>query len=157
MSVDHESEYALIVLCGFLTSRLDETQALTTGTSPGPWRYADVDSIAGGAVYDPTRSIASLHYETAQENDGSIVRLLPEHEADANGRLIAAHHPGAVDRDVKAKRRIVANARTAIDQAWQLDTEARVAILHLVSRTLRHLAHLYDTHPDYLQEWRLWT
>jgi uncharacterized protein DUF6221 len=67
-----------------------------------------------------------------------------------------AQAPATADRDIKAKRRILANMRTAIDQAWQLETEARVAILALVSRTLRHLAHLYDTHPDYQQEWKLW-
>lgn len=156
MRYDPQAEYALIELCNFLTNRLDETHATTQGTSPGEWRYADVDSIAGGAVYDSTRSVASVHYETPTENDGTIVRLLPVHEADANGRLIAAHHPSAVDRDIKAKRRIVANMRTAIDEAWQLDAEARTAILGLASRTLRHLAHLYDTHPDYQQEWRLW-
>lgn len=156
-SYDPKAEYALIELCHFLTYRLDETHALTRGTSPGPWRYSDVESIAGGALYDPTRSIAGMYYESPTENDGTIVRILPAHEADANGRHIAAHDPAAVDRDIKAKRRIVANMRTAIDQAWQDDPDTRTLILGLVSRTLRHLAHLYDTHPDYQQEWRLWS
>lgn len=156
-SYDPKAEYALLELCHFLTYRLDETHALQQGTSPAPWRYSDVDSIPGGALYDPDRSIAHMHYETPTENDGSIVRLLPVHEADANGHFIAAHDPAAADRDIKAKRRIVANMRTAIDHAWQVEPDARVTILHLVSRTLRHLAHLYDTHPDYQQEWRLWS
>jgi uncharacterized protein DUF6221 len=68
-----------------------------------------------------------------------------------------ASAPAAADRDIKAKRRIVANMRTAIDQAWQDAPHTRTLILHLASRTLRHLAHLYDTHPDYQQEWRLWS
>lgn len=59
-------------------------------------------------------------------------------------------------RTVEAKRLIVANARTAIDQAWQDDANTRVLVLGLVSSILRHLARVYDTHPDYLQEWALW-
>lgn len=149
-------QYALLELCTFLTARLDETRTAALAASPGPWSYRDVDSIAGGAVYDKTRSVASLHYETFEENNGEIVRLLPEHEADANGRHIAAHDPAAVLREVEAKRLVVANARTAIDQAWQDDAHTRVLLLHLVSSVLRHLAHLYDTHPDYRQEWKLW-
>lgn len=156
MTNQDPKEYALIELCNFINNRLDDTERTALAASPGAWRYANIDSIAGGAVYDTTRSIASVHYETPQDHDGSIVRLLPEREADANGDHIAAHDPAAILLDVKAKRRIVATMRSTIDHAWQDDMNTRVLVLALVSRTLRHLAHLYDTHPDYLQEWKLW-
>lgn len=64
----------------------------------------------------------------------------------------------AVERmlvDLEATRKIVANARTALDQAWQLGEEAREATAHLAVRTLQHLAELDDDHPDYEQAWQL--
>lgn len=71
---------------------LDDVEQRLIAASPRPWSYSTVASIGGGTLYDATRSIASLHYEAPAENDGRIVRLLPNHEADANGDLIA-HAP----------------------------------------------------------------
>jgi len=71
---------------------LDRIDNRLIAASPRPWSYSTVDSIGGGSLYDATRMIASLHYEVPGEHDGRIVRFLPEHEADANGDLIA-HAP----------------------------------------------------------------
>lgn len=85
---------------------VDRAEARLVGISPQPWSYSTVDSIGGGSLYDATRMIASLHYESPSENDGRIVRLLPTHEADANG-LFIAHAPADIaaflefSRDVK--------------------------------------------------------
>lgn len=56
---------------------------------------------------------------------------------------------------LEATRKIVANARTALDQAWQLGEEAREATAHLAVRTLQHLAELDADHPDYDPAWQL--
>lgn len=71
---------------------LDRVDNRLIAASPLPWTYSTVASIGGGSLYDATRMIASLHYEQPGEHDGRIVRFLPEHEADANGDLIA-HAP----------------------------------------------------------------
>ena len=75
-----------------LMTRLDEISARLEAASPRPWSYSTVDSIGGGALYDATRTIASLHHERPEDHNGRIVRHLLEHEADANGDLMA-HAP----------------------------------------------------------------
>lgn len=87
---------------------LDRVDNRLATISPRPWTYSTVDSIGGGGLYDATRTIMSvLHHEQPEDNDGKIVRYLPEHEADANGDLIA-HAPEdlaafvAFAREVKA-------------------------------------------------------
>jgi hypothetical protein len=74
---------------------------------------------------------------------------------------ISPEMPGAVlavERvlaELEAIRKIVANARTALDQAWQLGEEAREASAFLAVRTLQHLAELDADHPDYDPAWQL--
>lgn len=92
---------------------LDDIEQRLIRASPRPWSYSTVDSIGGGALYDATRSIASLHYEQPHENDGRIVRLLPEHEADANGDLIA-HAPGDLAALVEFARQV----KDVINNDW---------------------------------------
>ena len=60
-----------------------------------------------------------------------------------------------VAAELEAIRKIVANARTAMDQGWQLGEEAREATAHLAVRTLQHLAELDADHPDYDPAWQL--
>jgi hypothetical protein len=69
-----------------------------------------------------------------------------------------AHAPSDPERviaQLEATRRIVANARSALDQGWQLGEEAREATAHLATRTLQHLAELDADHPDYDPAWQL--
>lgn len=60
-----------------------------------------------------------------------------------------------VAAELEAIRKIIANARTALDQAWQLGEEAREATAYLAVRTLQHLAELDADHPDYDPAWQL--
>lgn len=94
---------------------LDRAEARLVGISPQPWSYSTVDSIGGGSLYDVTRTIASLHYESPSENNGRIVRLLPTHEADANG-LFIAHAPGDIAAFLefaRAVREVIHDPRSA--------------------------------------------
>lgn len=63
--------------------------------------------------------------------------------------------PERVVAELEAIRKIIANARTALDQAWQLGEEAREATAFLAVRTLQHLAELDADHPDYDPAWQL--
>jgi hypothetical protein len=69
---------------------LAEVRALSKAAAPGPWTFHGVASVAGGMIYDPTRTIAGVYYEQPEDHDGSIVRHLLVSEADANGALIVA-------------------------------------------------------------------
>ena len=94
-------------LVTWLRAQIDANEQGARAASPGGWTYGDVDSIAGGSLYDESRMIGSLHYEQPTDHDGRIVRHLLEHEADANGRHIAVHDPARVLRQVAAMRKIV--------------------------------------------------
>jgi hypothetical protein len=142
-------------LVEFLTARLDEDEASARAASPSPWQYGDVDSVAGGSLYDATRMIGDLHYEQPDDHDGSIVRHLLSGEADANGAHIARHDPARVLADVKAKRAIV-ELRAALSQMDRADDRWEAGQIQSADFAVRHLATAYADHPDYRQEWKPW-
>jgi hypothetical protein len=69
---------------------LAEVRVLSAAASPGEWTYHGIDSVAGGMIYDATRTIGGVYYEQPDDHDGRIVRHLLVPEADANGALIVA-------------------------------------------------------------------
>jgi hypothetical protein len=69
---------------------LAEVRVLSAAASPGEWTYHVIDSVAGGMIYDATRTIGGVYYEQPDDHDGRIVRHLLVPEADANGALIVA-------------------------------------------------------------------
>lgn len=112
---------------------LDRVDARLAAASPLPWTYSTVDSIGGGALYDMTRTIASLHYELPSEHDGRIVRFLPEHEADANGDLIA-HAP----EDLSALIEFARNVRGILNEGNTLPLLALYGIEQTLIRLENH-------------------
>lgn len=70
-----------------LLARLAEIAEAASGTSPAPWTYGDIDSVAGGSLYDPTVMIASVDWDN--DDPRPVHRRRTVEEADANGHFIA--------------------------------------------------------------------
>lgn len=62
-------------------------RARLDAATPGPWSYGDIDSVAGGTLYDTTVAIGSMRWDN--DNPMPIHRKVPASEADANGEFIA--------------------------------------------------------------------
>ena len=145
----------------FLRARLDDDEAAARAASPGGWQYGDVESVAGGMLYDTTRTIATMLYEQPEDHDGSIVRHMLSSEADANGRHIVRHDPARVLADVTAKRLILDlrySTQLQADRAGSDPTHPFVITfrsqLITYDAVLRTLATAYRDHPDYRDEWK---
>lgn len=151
-------------LVEFLTARLDEDERAAHAAAPGPWTYGDIESVAGGTLYDQTVAIASVQWDNARP-DPRIQRFRPEAQADATGEHIARHDPARVLAEVAAKRAIVElhglhpNCHADIDGPDYLIC----AICHDYRRhdaarwpcaTLRALALPHADHPEYREEWK---
>lgn len=178
-----EAPTPILTLVEFLRARILEEQAAARAASPGGWQYGDVESVAGGMLYDESRTIASLIYEQTDDHDGSIVRHLLPAEADANGRHIALHDPDSVLADCAARLKIIelheswpvlleGQPRVEPDLgAWPVGNEAvykmtqRIAWLTVreyrarfgeeppTGPILRLLAARYADHSDFRDEW----
>jgi hypothetical protein len=159
-------------LSAFLLARVSEDEAVAQTASPGGWSYGDVDSVAGGTLYDETRTIASLVYEQPADHDGAIVRHLLAPEADANGIHIARHDPARVLAQCAALREVVAaheltpyygldrHGRWLPSEGepkfWYCDCESGDGMIGRDGpcSTLRALATIWSDHPDYRpEEW----
>ena len=151
-------------LTEFLLARIAEDEEAAKAASPSPWKYGDVESVAGGSLYDKTRMIASLHYEQPTDHDGTIVRHLLSDEADANGAHIARHDPARVLAECEAKRRIV-EVHAKIREAYPgMTIEENPCCAECSAggeypsgwpcATLAAIASIYADHPDYREEWR---
>lgn len=132
-------------LVEFILARIAEDEAVARAASPGGWTYGDVTSVAGGTLYDETRTIANIVYEQPEDHDGTVVRHLLTPEADANGRHIARHDPARVLAECEAKRRIVERCHAV---------GALMPCEPLAQGVLRTLALPHADHPDYRPEWR---
>lgn len=147
-----------MTLIEFLRARLDEDERAALNASPGPWTYGDIDSIAGGTIYDPTVAIVSVQCDTfGAEIDPRIRRRRTYREANANGEHIARFDPARVLAEVDAKRRIVDLCKDPmIEVTGAFDTE-RVFVLGQgepwAPGVLRLLALPYSDHPDYDPAW----
>jgi hypothetical protein len=74
---------------------LAEQRALAQAAPLSPWSYGDVDSVAGGSIYDCDIMIASLFWDT-ERVDPRIRRTISTDQADAAGVFIAANDPAHV-------------------------------------------------------------
>lgn len=142
-----------MTLAEFLLARYAEDEAAARAASPSPWQYGSVESIAGGALYDATRRIASIAYEQPDDHDGTIARHLLWQEADANGAHIARHDPARVLADVAAKRAIVARCEHAVKSFDRYPNAGNGMAVHALTDVLRALAQVYSSHPDFRAEW----
>ena len=142
-----------MTLTEFLTARLDEDEEVARRASPGGWRYGDVESVAGGTLYDETRRIADIIYENPEDHDGYWTRHLLEPEADANGAHIARHDPARVLAEVEAKRRIV-EAWVRADEAAGSYPGTDAGIEMGLHEAIALLALPYADHPDYDPDWK---
>src|SRR5690606_17844004 len=118
------------------------------------WQYGTVESVAGGTLYDESRSIADLTYEQIEEHDGTIVRHLLSDEANANGAHIARHDPARVLAECQAKRAIVEHILVQMRDEPTMTRGRAHRGLTPWAYTLRLFAAVYADHPDYQEEWR---
>jgi Family of unknown function (DUF6221) len=133
----------------FLEQRIAEDEEVAMRASPGPWTYGDIESVAGGSLYDADQMIASILWDN--DDTRPIRRPIYEREADANGAYMASHDPVRVLAECAAKRRIVARhdlCAACRDEGNQI--EARV-----LEWIIRLLALPNADHPDYQEAWRL--
>jgi hypothetical protein len=69
-----------------IRTRLDAIDAYCAAAPVGPYTYGDIESVAGGSLYDPTVMIASVHWDNAPT---PIHRFRHRDQADALGHFIA--------------------------------------------------------------------
>jgi hypothetical protein len=147
----------------FLLARIAEDEAAAHAASPGPWTYGDIESVAGGTIYDPTVAIANVDWDV-EPVDERIRRFRPEEQADATGRHIARHDPAQVLADCAAKRALIDLAfqvAAQIDGEWGCGHGADQIRQGLCSvmpvddlPELRILAQPFAGHPDFDSAWR---
>ena len=143
-------------LVAWLRAQIDDDERAARAASPGGWTYGDVDSVAGGSLYDETRMIGSLHYEQPSDHDGSIVRHLLSHEADANGQHIARHDPARVLAEVARDRAILdaCEETLAREDSWDPQTEGGSGEEFELARfVIRQLAQPFAGRPGWREEW----
>lgn len=102
-----------------------------------------------------TDTIPMVQFVTARLGERKAIAqdALKRHDpSQPPGGWTATHR---VIAQLEATRKIIANARTALDEGWQLGEEAREATAHLAVRTLQHLAAIDANHPDYDPAWQL--
>lgn len=164
----------------FLEARIAEDEKVARNASPGPWSYADIESVGGGTIYDPTVAIASVEWDV-DHVDSRIRRTRPDWQADATGEHIVRHNPARVLAECAAKRAIIKQ-----HEQWPVYVESEPSELEQVASGLNDitysmtrqmawlttreyvnkfgvepptapmiaaLAAVYKEHPDYQQEW----
>lgn len=136
-----------MTLTEFLLARIDEDEAAARAASPAPWSYPGIESVAGGLLYDASRTIAQIVWDNPGDHDGSIVRFLPWDESDANGAHIARHDPARVLAECEAKRRIV--------EKYDHARDCGQAPGGWLEECVAYLAAVYADHPDYDEAWRV--
>ncbi|MET4780827.1 hypothetical protein [Glaciihabitans sp. UYNi722] len=90
---------------------LTAIRARRAGITRPPWTYGDIESIAGGTVYDSIVTVASIfcdNYPTAP-----IRPMVTEFEADRNGEFIG-HAPDDIDYLLA----LVADLTKQVADAW---------------------------------------
>lgn len=139
---------AIPALTAFLLARIAEDEEAARAASPGRWTYPGIDSISGGSIYDETRVIANVFYESLADHDGRIVRHLLSPEADANGQHIVRHDPARVLAECEAKRRII-----ELRECFTCDMEGQECTHQ--HNTLVLLAQVYSDHLDFDPAWAI--
>lgn len=129
-------------LVDFLRARLDEDEALAREAPPGPWHI-------GNAV-DPTQPCSVHTFPGVRLVADGLNWLVAEH--------IAHHNPARVLTEVEAKRQII---RAYAEAAFTLSVagpntpphDLMTGATNSLKRTLRLLACVYRTHPDFDPAW----
>lgn len=105
---------------------------------------------------DARTDLPMIEFVTARLSERRRIALdgLKPHDPTQSPTVTAADVERVIAQ-IEATRKIIANARTALDQGWQLGEEAREATAHFAVRTLQHLAALDADHPDYDPTWQL--
>ncbi|WP_329520524.1 DUF6221 family protein [Spirillospora sp. NBC_01491] len=102
---------------------------------------------------DPARDLNRGHWEVINrqavhggDQDGVWTHIVRRADTEPVAVHIARHDPARVLADVKAKRTLIV----------ELDSYGGPETADAYYVVLRHLATVYDTHPDYQDDWRLW-
>jgi hypothetical protein len=127
-----------MTLTEFLLARIAEDEVVTRAAWSRPWTYGNIESIAGGSLYDPDVMIASIHWDN--ESTLPIRRPIYEQEADANGTHMARFDPARELAECEAKRMLLWLSEHGCGGDYE--------------RVQRALALPYADHPDYLPEWK---
>jgi Family of unknown function (DUF6221) len=145
----------------FLRASIAEDEAVAMRASPAPWTYGDIESVAGGSLYDADQMIAQILWD--DDDTRPIRRPIYEREADANGAYMASHDPSRVLAECAAKRRIVelfAEAKSVYDtylarQDYEGGHLNDLSIeVEALTPVIRALARPYADRAGYREEWR---
>jgi hypothetical protein len=150
-------------LATWLQARYDEIEqvARAATSASGHWRW---EHGMGDMCNDPECPYGELTEKPGPADPYTGFVLMQVHGYDVKqawqgAEHIAMHDPAAVLRDVEAKRRIVEQARYAIDEATQHPEppigpvfEGRAALAESI---LRLLAQPVADRDDFREEWRL--
>jgi hypothetical protein len=118
-------------LVAFLRARLDEDEEFAREATQAPWLCEDnfVENMDGGVI--------------------------ARFEIKANARHASWNDPARVLREIEVKRTILIEHSTVTEWNWpsQPDGSVPMEYVEALRRTLRHLAAVYDSHPDYRPQW----
>ena len=123
----------------FLKQRIEDDEQQALQASPGPWHL--------NAEHDEVIAVDDIEVCTAFALNNNQLRNTARH--------IALHDPARVLREVTAKRAIV-DAHPEGEDGWCGDEVALTGCRweKWPCPGLRHLAAIYDSHPDYREEWK---
>lgn len=127
----------------FLTARYDEDEVVARWATAGRWTVRP----NGDSPWVTRADRPDVWLAITSPDPGS--------SKTANADHIARHNPAHVLADITAKRAIVSNMRTALDQSWQDSADTRVLVEHLATTVLCRLAQPYADHPDFDPTWRM--
>lgn len=111
---------------GWLRAHVVDDERVARTAARGPWHYGDIDSVAGGGVYDRTVRIADVCWDQPGMVDPAIRRSVLEAEADGTGEHIARHNPVRVLAQTAAIRAVLdelEQRRAAEEAAPSAETE----------------------------------
>ncbi|MFF1444096.1 DUF6221 family protein [Streptomyces sp. NPDC058295] len=127
-------------LVQFLRARLDEDEQLAQAATPGPWTQSGIGDYGWTVSFSQPGS----GVETADSDQG---------RADAD--FIASHDPARVLAEIASKMSILTDYTK---EQWVMEQGHRTGWTEGGQSVREYLikgwAALYESHPDYRQEWR---
>lgn len=139
-------------LTDFLLARVAEDEQAARAAASGAWTYGDIDSVAGGTIYDPTVAIACVEWDN-EPVDPRIRRTRLESQADATGVHIARHDPVRVLADCQARRQIIERYQHKAESMARYPNQGNANGLVALTEVLQLMAQSWRDHPDFDPAW----
>lgn len=73
-----------------LAAAIEKLEGMRNRAQPGPWTYANIESVGGGSLYGSEVRVAQIHWDN--HDTRPVHRPICEDEADASGDLIVTLH-----------------------------------------------------------------